>query len=181
MKVWKRIEPTVVDKIHYRTIVTKTFLLPNGTKKGYQTIDQEDTHFSGVVALTKDNHVIVAKQYRPGSEKIMDEIPGGKADPGEDYQAAAIRELAEETGYQPGHIELAGQIYKSAYSNGVHHYYFATGCRPIGSGQRPDDDEFIEVNLISIDKFIANALAGKMTDIGAVFLTYERLMHYKST
>jgi ADP-ribose pyrophosphatase len=177
MKVWKRIEPTVVNKIGYRTIVTKTFKLPDDSTKGFQTIDQEDTHFSGVVALTEDNQVIVAQQFRPGPEKIMTEIPGGKVDGGEDYQAAAVRELAEETGYNPGKIISIGQIYKSAYSNGIHHYYFATNCQRVVSGQQLDDSEFIDVKLISPKEFIANALKGQMTDIGAVLLAYERLVN----
>jgi 8-oxo-dGTP diphosphatase len=33
-------------------------------------------------------------------------VPGGGQDPGESYQAAARREMLEETGYMLGHLEL---------------------------------------------------------------------------
>jgi ADP-ribose pyrophosphatase len=180
MKSWKRIEPTVVNKIGYRTVVTKTFIEPNGSVQDFQTFDQEGTHHAGIIALTEDNLAIVARQFRVGPQKVMDEIAGGQVEPGEDYQAAAIRELAEETGYRPAKVESLGQIYKDAYTNSTHHYYLATGCQLIASGQHLDDDEYVEVRLISIDDFIANAQSGRMTDTLAVFLAYERLISHKT-
>jgi len=179
MKPWKRIEPTIVSKIGYRTIVTKTFAMPDGRVAHFQTVDAESTHGAGVIAFTKDTQVIVARQFRAGPEKMMDEIPGGGAEPGEDFMAAAVRELEEETGYQPGKIEPLGIIYKDAYFNATWHYFLATDCRLTASGQNPDDGEHVETRLISIDEFINNARSGRMTDTEAVFLAYEKLLKLK--
>lgn len=52
-----------------------------------------------VIALTADDHVVLLRQYRAGTDRVEVEIPGGLVDPGEDHGTAARRELAEETGF----------------------------------------------------------------------------------
>lgn len=52
-----------------------------------------------VIALTPDERVVLVEQYRHGTRAVTVEIPGGMVDPGEDFIAAAVRELAEETGF----------------------------------------------------------------------------------
>ena len=67
-----------------------------GTKR-YSIIEAVD--WVNVIALTRDDQVVLIKQYRVGVEKVCLEIPGGMVDPGEDPETAAKRELVEETGY----------------------------------------------------------------------------------
>src|SRR3954468_23184851 len=50
-----------------------------------------------VIPLTKDDRVILVRQFRPGTRQVCLEIPGGMVDPGEDPTTAAARELVEET------------------------------------------------------------------------------------
>jgi len=177
MKPWKRIEPTEVTAVGYRTVVSKTFVLNNGKTFDFQTNDVEGREYAGVVALTKDNRVLIARQFRPGPEKIMEEIPGGYVDPEDkgDICAAAARELEEETGYKPGKIIYLGKVYKDCYNNAVWHYCLATDCAPNKQGQALEATEDVEVDIISIKQFLANAREGRMTDPGAVLLAYETL------
>ena len=60
-----------------------------------------------VIAITPENKMILVKQYRKAIEATSYEIPAGKLEVGEnaDPQAAALRELEEETGYT-GQLEL---------------------------------------------------------------------------
>lgn len=182
MKIeWKRLEPTVVQKVgQYRTLVAKQFELPDGSVHEYVTKEKENSHCIATVAVTVDGKVVVARQYRPGPEKVLDELPGGGADPGEDFEAAARRELLEETGYEPGAMEYLGDVYKDAYTNTLWHYFLATGCRPHPDGAKPDEREFIDITLISIDQLLENARSAKMTDPEGVLLAYDRLREIRA-
>jgi 8-oxo-dGTP pyrophosphatase MutT (NUDIX family) len=53
-----------------------------------------------VVALTPDGQAVLVEQYRRGCDRIVRELPAGDLDPAETAAACAVRELAEETGYQ---------------------------------------------------------------------------------
>ena len=77
----------------------------------------EDPYYSlklpdyvSVVALTDDERVLIVRQYRPAVERDTLELPSGLVDPGETPEAAARRELLEETGYQGGDWELLGAM-----------------------------------------------------------------------
>ena len=49
--------------------------------------------------IKPDTDVVVIRQFRPPTGKYIWETPAGLIDPGEDAGAAALRELAEETGF----------------------------------------------------------------------------------
>lgn len=51
------------------------------------------------VALTPDDRIVLVEQYRRGCDAVTRELPAGDCD-GDDPAAAALRELAEETGYR---------------------------------------------------------------------------------
>lgn len=173
---WKRLEGTTVQKVGWRTIVTKKFELPDGTVHEFDIKEKENTHAVAVVAVTKEGKAIVVSQFRPGPEKIMDEIPGGGVDPNEDFEVAIRRELLEETGYNAGNLIHTGDIYKDAFTNTQWHYFFADNCTPSEKGADPGEHEFIDLKLVSIDELLANAKSGRMTDTEAVLLAYDYLM-----
>ncbi len=173
---WKRIEPTEVQKMGWRTVVFKNFELPDGKVHTFGIKEAENTHAIATIALTKDDKVIVGRQYRPGPEKIMTEIPGGGANAGEDFEQAARRELQEETGYTAGKMTHLGDTYKDAYTNTLWHYFLAEDCTPHPDGAKPDEREFIEIKLISIPELFKIGRSTQMTDTEALFLAYERLM-----
>ncbi len=171
---WKRVEPTVSKKVGFRTIVSKTFVLPNGRTSIFDTVWPIGQEFVTVIALTMAKQVIVARQFRPGPERIMDDLPGGYVDDGEGHEAAMYRELLEETGYRAGEVTYLGMSHKDAYMNATWHIYFVTGCI-YEKKQELDTDEFISVHEITIEQLIDNAKTNKMTDVPAVMMAYDRL------
>lgn len=175
MQSWKRIEPTIKTKIDYQEVTVKTFELPDGKLATRAIFQPEGMRAAGVIAITKDKKVIVGRQFRPGPEKVMLELPGGYVDENEDPEAAAKRELLEETGHSAETIVFLGAFNRDAYMNGVWHYYLATECEPIGD-QALDGDEFIDLEYISIDDFLANAKKGNMTDPFAVLAAHDQLL-----
>ncbi len=176
MKSWKRIEPTEVHKVGHRTIVTKTFILPDGTKADFQTYDSEQREYVAVIALTSDKQVIVARQFRAGPEMVMDELPGGGVDPGENLETAAKRELLEETCYKAEKLEYLGAVAKDVLFNAKHHYFLAENCKMVQQAQELDDSEFIEIVLMDMKEFLASVQAGNNSEIPGVFLAYDKLM-----
>lgn len=75
MKPWPYAEEPEEIKLGWRTLVRKVFTDPDGVKQEYYTKDLAQQVSVAVIALTKDNKVVVAEQFRPGPELIMQEIP----------------------------------------------------------------------------------------------------------
>jgi 8-oxo-dGTP pyrophosphatase MutT (NUDIX family) len=129
------------------------------------------------IALTPDNQVVVVRQFRAAPESVWYELPGGGVEDGEDIEAAAKRELFEETGYQPTAITYLGANTIDGLMNGVCHSFLATGCVSVGDPARDQTeiDQGVETVLISIDQLIENAKTNQMTDAVAVLMAYDTL------
>ena len=95
------------------------------------------------------------------------EIPAGKLDPGEDPLDCAKRELLEETGFSAGRIQYLTTIATTpGFCDEVIHIYMATGLT--FSGANPDDDEFVNVDLVPLAELIDAVLDGKIEDAKTV-------------
>jgi ADP-ribose pyrophosphatase len=175
---WKKLSETEV-RVGFKKIVSKHFEMPDGSVLEWTTFHHMGAQNVTVVALTEDSRVVIARQFRPGPELVMDELPGGDVDEGEDAAIAAARELREETGYASDEaFEPLGPGYRSAYSNERDNYFLARNCHKVGEPQ-PSEGEFVEVDLISIEKLLENAKTGKTTESTAVLLAYDKLMEAK--
>lgn len=126
-----------------------------------------------VLALTKDKKVILAKQFRPGPNKILSELPGGIIEKGETPAKAMARELLEETGYR-GKLKFITRCYDSAYSNINRYCFVATDCIKVFR-QKLDKHEYIEVELLPLNKFRRLLKSGRMTDIDVGYLGLDYL------
>jgi 8-oxo-dGTP pyrophosphatase MutT (NUDIX family) len=91
----------------------------------------------------------MVRQWRHGSRALSLEFPGGVFEAGENAIQAAARELQEETAYKPGKIQKIGDFSPNPaiMSNRVH-FFMAEDLTHTGN-QELDEDEFIEVELVS--------------------------------
>ncbi|WP_152050179.1 NUDIX hydrolase [Tautonia marina] len=63
-----------------------------------------------VVALTAEGHIVLVTEYRHGLREVLTSLPSGTVDPDDDsVEAAARRELLEETGYGGGTFHFLGR------------------------------------------------------------------------
>ncbi len=125
----------------FRRISRKTFVLPTGAEADFEI--KQEPRAACVLALTTHDTVLLVRQFRPGPEAILLELPGGGVGPGEDPASAAARELLEETGYR-GELELAGSSWHCAYSTMRKYHFVARQCVKVQE-PTPDKHEFLEV------------------------------------
>ena len=139
-----------------------TALLPNGKTSTREVIE----HNGGVcvAALTDNDEVLFVKQFRYPYMEIVTEIPAGKRDGAdEDPLVCGKRELKEETGAEAESFIPLGKLYPSpGYCGEVIWMFAATNLRY--GEQHPDDDEFLSVEKIPLEKAVQMILSGEITD-----------------
>ena len=139
-----------------------TALLPNGNTATREVIE----HPGGVcvAALTDNDELLFVRQWRyPYMEETL-EIPAGKRDRlDEDPLECGKRELREETGATAeSYIDLQPMYPTPGYINEVIYCYLATGLT-FGE-QDTDEDEFLDVLRIPLEKAVEMVLSGEIKD-----------------
>lgn len=119
-----------------------------GAVKRFSLIDSPD--WVNVIALTADQRVVLVRQFRAGASRVCLEIPGGMIDPGEDPREAAARELAEETGYTGGTLEVIGKVSPNpAIQSNALYTVLARGVA-LTQPPAPDESEVLIVETASL-------------------------------
>ena len=129
--------------------------LPNGEEATREVVDHVDG--AAVLALDEANRVLVVRQYRYVFGKVLDELPAGKLDPGEDPVTGALRELKEET----GKLLPAPGCYGETL-----HLFLAKGLK--FSQQQLDPDEFLNVERVPFDEMVHRCVNGEIDDAKTV-------------
>lgn len=124
--------------------------LPNGKKSKREIVN----HPGGVAILAyKDsNTLLLVEQFRKPIEQRILEIPAGKIEQGEEPESCAIRELEEETGYKARKFKYLGKIVTSPGFCDEYIYLFKAENLYKGNDNLQDEDEFINLKEISVEK-----------------------------
>lgn len=169
---WERLRKTLLvktrifelDEIHFRHPV-------RGTERDFVVLNPPD--WVNVIAVTPDHQLVLVNQFRYGLDDFALEIPGGVVDPEEDFVAAALRELREETGFEGKDVRVLGSVDPNpAMQSNRAHIVMVTDARRTGEVAW-DPDEEIEVSLQSVDDVLALARNGGITHslvLNALFL-----------
>ncbi|HAS79250.1 MAG TPA: ADP-ribose pyrophosphatase [Ruminococcus sp.] len=131
-----------------------------------KTSIREVVHHNGgvcILPLTDKNEVIFVKQFRyPYMETVL-ELPAGKLEAGEEHYSAGKRELLEETGCTCKKYQYLGKLYPSpGYVDEIIHLYLAQELE--FSEQHLDDDEFLDIIKIPLEKAVEMVMSGEIYD-----------------
>lgn len=139
--------------------------LPEGKGRG-----QRDLIFHNgavcVLAVTSTNKIVLVKQYRKAIEKVSYEIPAGKLEIGEnaDPEAAALRELEEETAYT-GKLRLLYDFYSAiGFCNERLRLYVASDLEKVENPRPQDEDETLELLEVTMKEALSLIQSGDICD-----------------
>lgn len=117
-----------------------------------------------IVPILPNGRVIMVRQYRHAAGRTLLEIPAGTLDqPGEVIEAAAARELQEETGYRAEHLALLASFYTApGFCTERITLFLATGLT--GGAQNLMDDEAISLEEIDLAELPVLIARGEIAD-----------------
>ena len=140
---------------------TLQVMLPNGHTSRRDIV--RHCGAAAIVALTESGKIALVRQYRTALDRVTVELPAGKLDPGEAPLECARRELHEETGFIAHNMRYLTTIASSCgFSDELINIYMATQLE--FDQACPDEDEFLNVDLVPLSELIDAVLDGKIQD-----------------
>ncbi len=133
----------------------------DGTTQTFEKLKRPDTVL--IIAVTEDHKIIIITEQQPGKSPFVG-LPGGRVEEGEEVEAAVIRELREETGYQVKELQLLDNIQPISKIDWAVYTYVATGCTKF-RGSQVDAGERITQQLVDFDQFVEIASQDTFADI----------------
>lgn len=130
---WTQESESVRQDSHlFRQIVAQRRSPHTGRQHAFYRLQGPD--WVNVVAFTRAGELLVVEQFRHGIDASTLEIPGGGCDAEEAPEAAARRELREETGFVSGHwVALGSCTPNPATQTNRCHTFLALDCDPDGA------------------------------------------------
>ena len=141
-----------------------------GKKTTREVVEHSDC--IAVVALDKQDNVLLVRQFRHAVDKFLLEIPAGGIDPGEEPVDSVRRELQEEIGYFPRKIDKLGGFYTTpGYGTEYLHCFLATDLVPARLvAEDTEDIELVRVSLDEIPQLIASGAICDAKSIAALLM-----------
>lgn len=122
-------------------------------------------HHGGVcvAAINDKNELLFVRQFRYPYMEVVLELPAGKLEKDENPFEAGKRELEEETGHVAEKFADLGKFYPTpGYCGEIIYLYAAWQLRE--TDMNLDDDEYLEVERIPLDKAVDMVLSGEICD-----------------
>ncbi len=161
----KLFEKTLSEDLKFKgriiTVHVDDVELEDGSLSKREVVD----HGGGVsvVVLTENNEILLVRQFRYPYKEVISEIPAGKLEKGEDPFEAMKREQREETGTYSENYTFLGELYPTPGYCGEIIRIWATR---VGGycDMDLDEDEFIEVDKVPLDKAVEMVLNNEIKD-----------------
>ena len=182
LKAWERLSSEKLMETPYFTVRSDRLRLPDGkVKENYYVLERPDAAI--IFPVTREGNVILVRQYRPPLERMELGLPAGLVDTGEEPEAAARRELQEETGCAGGEWTALGAIASSpSLKDNWAYLYLARDVEKV-SGQNLDEYErleTVEVPVGEVRELVHDGQIVSSSGVAAVMLALEKLNESES-
>lgn len=139
--------------------------LANGTEARREVVEHAEV--AAIVPVDNEGRVLMVRQYRLPARDVLLEIPAGGVDDGETVEAAAQRELREETGYRAERMErIAGFYVSPGYVTEFIHVFLARGLQH--DPMEADADEDIAVQRVPLSEALRMVDGGEVRDAKSI-------------
>lgn len=175
--LWKVTASSYVVNTPYLRLRKDTIELPDGTVVEDYFV-REGHGFAVIFAITNDERVLLVRQYKHGARRTLLELPAGAIDAGEDPMQTAVRELAEETGYEAESMEFLRSFVTDPTNSDTVAYLFLARNAVKTRDQDLDVTENITVELATLDELRAMVRDGTidvMPQVAAIYVALDRL------
>ncbi|WP_354644142.1 NUDIX hydrolase [Kitasatospora camelliae] len=163
---WTRTNRDVLHSGRFIRLLADTVEGPYAPPFRYEHIEVADA--VRVVVLDRDRRILLVEDEFYCTGLRMPHLPGGGVEPGEAPEAAARRELEEETGWRAGRFQALGLVHPLPGSTGAAtHLFLATDLRP-GRMARDDTEAGMSVHRRPFAEALAMVDAGTVTEAGSV-------------
>jgi 8-oxo-dGTP pyrophosphatase MutT (NUDIX family) len=144
---WKIISSEYLFKRPWLTARKDVVQLPDGrVNNEFYVLEYPD--WVNVIAITKEDKMVMIRQYRHGLRRTSYELVAGVIEDGEHPMDAAKRELLEESGYAGGQWQEFMQLCANpSTTNNISHTYLAVGVEKVAN-QKLDETEDVEVHIM---------------------------------
>ncbi len=156
-----------IEEVHLR--------FSNGQERKHERLINHFQHAVLIVPMLDDDTLLLVREYAVGVERYELNFPGGVIDAGEDYAAAANRELMEEAGYGARNINLLKTTSTvPGYQTSIVEIVLARELYPAKlEGDEAEALEVIPWRLQEMDKLLQREDFSAARNIAALFLARE--------
>ncbi len=174
--------------IHYTVVKKETLLKTPRFSVVHEALRSEEGADADFTYLDKPNAVAVlpiacdsaylVEQYRHVVGSSLLEVPGGRIESGEQPEAAAHRELAEECSFSCGELLHVGTVVPMpSVTNEIIHVFLARSLRPVAAHPDPSEDS-ICVRKVELARLASLLREGSRIPPVDGFILYRILVNY---
>lgn len=162
-KSWQLVSRKNLVQSRFLEVFADTVKLPNGTViEDYTLVKKHDVVL--IIATTPDDKILTFREYKYAADEMLNTVPAGHVDEGEDPLATAKRELLEETGYTSDEFTLCQTLCEYPTKD-LHRVYVVAAKNIRLSGEQSlEETESIEgMRLVSLQELQQEVAEGKWT------------------